>query len=314
MQSDFILGTAGHIDHGKTSLIRALTGKDTDRLPEEKQRGITIEPGFAQLKLDHFNIGIVDVPGHERFIRQMLSGATGMDMVMLVIAADDSVKQQTVEHLDILRLLNLRHGLIVVTKTDLVSADWLELVEDEIRQHVSDTFLADAPIVRTSSTTGEGIEVLRQTLTELAKSIQDSTWKDRLRAPFRMAIDRSFSAVGHGAVVTGSVATGTARIGGTLVIEPGGIAVRVRNLQNHDQPGELVIAGQRAAINVSGVDHRQIVRGHEIAALGYLLPSKLLTVRLRLLHSAASAERSRTSSVSRGNGGNHGQRPALVPQ
>ncbi len=286
MLVDLILGTAGHIDHGKTSLIRALTGKDTDRLPEEKQRGITIEPGFAQLRIGAFNIGIVDVPGHERFIRQMLSGATGMDLVMLVIAADDSINQQTIEHLDILRLLHLRAGLVVITKCDLVQPEWLGLVEEEIRQFVAGTFLAEAPIVRTSAITGAGMEELKQAIERLAGNLESTDWEERRQAPFRMAIDRSFSATGHGAVLTGSVASGSARVGDTLVIEPGRQEVRVRSLQNHDLPAEAVFAGQRAAINVPGVEHPSVVRGQEIAAVGYLQPSKLLTVQLRQLRSA----------------------------
>lgn len=161
MTTDLILGTSGHIDHGKTSLIGALTGVNTDRLPEEKKRGITIELGFALLELGEYRMGIVDVPGHEKFVRNMLAGATGMDIAMLVVAADDSIKQQTLEHLEILRLLNLPAGVIALTKVDLVDRDWIELVEEEIRDLVSDTFLADATIVRTSSHTGEGIEDLK---------------------------------------------------------------------------------------------------------------------------------------------------------
>ena len=164
MLTDLILGTAGHIDHGKTSLIKVLTGTDTDRLPEEKKRGITIELGYAQLELPPFRLGIVDVPGHEKFVRQMLAGATGMDLALLVVAGDDSIKQQTTEHLDILRLLDLPAGVIALTKCDLSEPDWLDLVEEEIRQLVSDTFLKDAAIIRTSSKTGTGIDELKSAL------------------------------------------------------------------------------------------------------------------------------------------------------
>ena len=167
MRNDLILGTAGHIDHGKTSLIEALTGTATDRLPEEKKRGITIELGYAFLDLPPWKIGVVDVPGHEKFVRQMLAGATGMDMVMLVVAGDDSVKQQTIEHLDILRLLNLSAGVIALTKCDLVDPDWLEMVEDEIRSRVAGSFLEDAPIIRCSSKTGQGIDDLKQAIDRL---------------------------------------------------------------------------------------------------------------------------------------------------
>ncbi len=173
MISDLILGTAGHIDHGKTALIRALTGTDTDRLPEEKKRGITIELGYAQLDIPPFRLGIVDVPGHERFVRNMLSGATGMDMAMLVIAADDSVNQQTREHLDILRMLRLKQGLIVITKSDLVEEEWLELIGEEARQLCAGTFLEDAPLLYTSAHTGQGIDELRDQLLVSAQQVAE---------------------------------------------------------------------------------------------------------------------------------------------
>jgi selenocysteine-specific elongation factor len=286
MHTDLILGTAGHIDHGKTSLVRALTGVDTDRLPEEKERGITIEPGFAKLQVGSYSLGIVDVPGHERFIRQMLSGATGMDLVALVIAANESIKPQTKEHFEILRLLDLPAGVIVITKCDLVDDDWLELVEEEIRGMVADSFLASAPIVRTSATTGMGLDRLKQILEDTAARVIEHRNRNRIRAPFRMAIDRSFSVVGHGAVVTGSVATGSVDVGASLSVEPGGHLVRVRSLQNHDQPVSTVYRGQRAAINIAGLDHSQIVRGQEIAVPGHLEPSRTMTVLLHLLSTA----------------------------
>lgn len=283
MTTDLILGTAGHIDHGKTSLIRALTGVDTDRLPEEKRRGITIELGFAELVLGDYRLGIVDVPGHERFVRNMLTGATGMDLAMLVIAADDSVKQQTREHLDILRLLNLAAGVIVITKCDLVEPDWLELVEDEVRELVKDSFLAQAPMVRTSVTTGLGLEELRSALYQAAEHVAQHLPAGRLAGPFRMAIDRTFTIAGHGTVVTGSVSSGRARVGDELVIEPGGFAVRVRSLQNHDRAVEEVHRGQRAAINLAGIHHDEIQRGQELASSGHLRPSRVLTTRISLL-------------------------------
>ena len=286
MITDLILGTAGHIDHGKTSLVKALTGVDTDRLPEEKERGITIEPGFAKLQIGPFCLGIVDVPGHERFIRQMLSGATGMDMVMLVIAANESIKPQTVEHLEILRLLDLPAGVIVITKCDLATDEWLALVEDEIRQLVRDSFLASAPIVRTSATTGLGLDQLKQTLEATATQVIAHQNRYRVLAPFRMAIDRSFSVAGHGAVVTGSVATGSAEFGETLMVEPGDHVVRVRSLQNHDQQVQSIHRGQRAAINITGIDHHQIVRGQEIAAPNHLAASRTMTVTLQMLSTA----------------------------
>ncbi len=287
MTIDLILGTAGHIDHGKTSLVRALTGVDTDRLPEEKRRGITIELGFAQLELGEYRLGIVDVPGHERFVRNMLAGATGMDLAMLVVAADDSVKPQTREHLEILRLLNLDTGVIAITKADLTEPDWIELVEEEVRTLTAGTFLANAPLVRTSVTTGLGLDALRDALAAAAARAARSQRTAMIRAPFRMAIDRSFTIAGHGTVVTGSVSSGQVRLGDELVIEPGQVAVRVRGLQNHDLTVEEIHRGQRAAINLAGVHHEAIGRGHELATPGHLVPSRVLTVMLSLLRSAS---------------------------
>lgn len=287
MTVDLILGTAGHIDHGKTSLVRALTGVDTDRLPEEKRRGITIELGFAELDLGAYRLGIVDVPGHERFVRNMLAGATGMDLAMLVVAADDSVKPQTHEHLEILRLLNLDAGVIAITKADLAEPDWIALVEEEVRTLTAGTFLADAPLVRTSVTTGAGLDALREALALAAARAAQSRRMAMIHAPFRMAIDRSFTIAGHGTVVTGSVSSGRVRLGDELVIEPGEVTVRVRGLQNHDRAVEEVHRGQRAAINLAGVHHEAIGRGQELATPGHLAPSRLLTVMLSLLKSAA---------------------------
>jgi len=293
MATDLILGTAGHIDHGKTSLIRALTGVETDRLPEEKRRGITIELGFAHLELGDFRLGIVDVPGHERFVRNMLAGATGMDLALLVVAADDSIKPQTREHLEILRLLNLEAGIIALTKSDLVEPDWLELVEEEIRELVADTFLRDAPIVPTSAESGQGIEELRSLLTEAARTVSASARMKRIEAPFRLPIDRTFTIAGHGTVVTGSIASGRVKLGDELRIEPGGLNVRVRGLQNHDATVEEVHRGQRAAINLAGVHHGDIRRGQELCSPGHLVPSKLLTVQLSLVGSATKPLKNR---------------------
>ncbi len=286
MTIDLILGTAGHIDHGKTALVRALTGTDTDRLPEEKRRGITIELGFAELELGEFRLGIVDVPGHERFVRNMLAGATGVDVALLVVAADDSVKPQTREHLEILRLLELEVGLIAVTKCDLADPDWLDLVEEDIAELVAGTFLDGAPMIRTSATTGQGIDALRVALEEAAARAARSERRRRADGPFRMAVDRTFTVAGHGTVVTGSVSTGLARLGDELLIEPGAIPVRVRGLQNHARSVEQVQRGQRAAVNLAGIHHEQLVRGHELATPGHLIPSRRLTVALRVLESA----------------------------
>ena len=283
MLNDLILGTAGHIDHGKTSLIGALTGTNTDRLPEEKKRGITIELGYAHLELPPYRVGVVDVPGHEKFVRQMLAGATGMDLALLVVAGDDSVKQQTTEHLDILRLLDLPAGVIALTKCDLSDPDWLDLVEEEIRMLVADTFLKNAPIIRTSSKTGMGIDELKAALTQACEQVANSDRVDRYKAPFRMAIDRTFTIDGHGTVVTGSISSGQISVGDQLEIQPGEKSVRVRGLQNHDSGVETVQRGQRAAINLAGVHHSEIDRGHELSATAHLLPSSLLTVKLHCL-------------------------------
>jgi selenocysteine-specific elongation factor len=279
MPRDLILGTAGHIDHGKTSLVKALTGIDCDRLPEEKARGITIDIGFATLDLGEFRLGIVDVPGHERFIKNMLAGATGIDLAVLVVAADDSVMPQTREHLEILQLLGLRHGIIALTKSDLVDETTREVVELEIHELVQDTFLKDAPIIRTSAHTREGVPELKKAITDVCRTIQERP----SRGWFRLAIDRSFIVQGHGTVVTGSVTSGSVRVGEEVEWLPRGEKVRVRSLQNHDQPVEEVHRGQRAAINLAGVHHEDVIRGQEVATPGYLVPSRVLTVRLHCL-------------------------------
>src|SRR6516225_4294707 len=276
---DLILGTAGHIDHGKTSLVKALTGIDCDRLPEEKERGITIDIGFATLDLGDYRLGIVDVPGHERFIKNMLAGATGVDLAVLVVAADDSVMPQTREHLEILRLLGLRHGIIAVTKCDLVDETTREVVEMEVRELVQGTFLEHAPLVRTSAHTGLGIPELKAALAEVCRRVEDRTGEEW----FRMSIDRSFIVQGHGTVVTGSVTSGRLRVGDEVEWQPRGERVRVRSLQNHDQPVEEVHRGMRAAVNLAGVRHEDVVRGQELATPGYLNPSRVVTVRLHCL-------------------------------
>ncbi|HVS38485.1 MAG TPA: selenocysteine-specific translation elongation factor [Gemmataceae bacterium] len=282
MARDLILGTAGHIDHGKTSLVKALTGIDCDRLPEEKARGITIDIGFAHLDLPPYHIGVVDVPGHERFIKNMLAGAAGVDLALLVVAADDSVMPQTREHLEILRLLGLRHGVIALTKTDLVDADTREVAELEIRELVQGTFLENAAIIGTSAHAGAGIAELKAAIADACRHVEDRGGQEW----FRLAVDRAFVVQGHGTVVTGSVTSGTLRVGDEVEWQPRGERVRVRSLQNHDQPVEEVHRGQRAAINLAGVRHEDVVRGQEIAAPGYLAPARVLTVRLHCLADA----------------------------
>ena len=279
MPRDLILGTAGHIDHGKTSLVKALTGTDCDRLPEEKARGITIDIGFATLDLGEFRLGIVDVPGHERFVKNMLAGATGIDLAVLVVAADDSVMPQTREHLEILRLLGLRNGLIALTKCDTVDETTREVVEMEVRDLVQGTFLENTPIIRTSAITGEGILELKAAIADICRRVDERTGQEW----FRMAIDRSFIVQGHGTVVTGSVTSGSVKVGEEVEWQPRGERVRVRSLQNHDKPVDEIHRGMRAAINLAGVHHEDVIRGQEIATPGYLMPSRVLTLRLHCL-------------------------------
>ena len=286
---NFVLGTAGHIDHGKTALVRALTGVDTDRLPAEKLRGITIDLGFAALDLGPQHLAIVDVPGHERFIRNMLAGATGFDLAMLVIAVDDSVMPQTREHLDILRLLRIRAGLVALTKCDLADEAWVGMVEDEARSILAGTFLDGCPIVRTSAATGRGIGELKEILAQLCDSVPS---RPDL-GPFRMAVDRAFTIPGHGTVVTGTVASGTASVGDDLEWFPAGKPVRVRGLHQHDRPVESVGPGSRAAINLAGVRHTEVSRGDELAEPGYLSPSRIFSVQVRGLGPASRPLRHR---------------------
>ncbi|MCB9866021.1 MAG: selenocysteine-specific translation elongation factor [Phycisphaerales bacterium] len=282
-----ILGTAGHIDHGKTSLVRALTGVDTDRLPEEKRRGLTIELGFAELALDGVTFGVVDVPGHERFVRTMVAGATGIDVALLVVAADDSIMPQTVEHVEILDLLGVRSGVVAVTKCDLVDDELAELVAVETAELLAHTRLADAPIVRVSATTGAGLDTLRHELCIAARAVE----RRRLDHPFRLSIDRAFSVPGRGTVVTGSVHSGQLSAGDPVEVWPGGHAARAREVQTHHRGADRVEAGQRAAINLQGLDLRDVDRGSELAAPGTLTPTRWLDVELHCLASHPHALR-----------------------
>ena len=294
MPRDLILGTAGHIDHGKTSLVKALTGIDTDRLPEEKARGITIDIGFAHLTLGEYRLGIVDVPGHERFVKNMLAGATGIDLAVLIVAADDSVMPQTREHLEILKLLGLRHGVIALTKADLVDDITREVAELEVRELVRGSFLEDAAIVPTSAVTGMGLDELKEKLREVCEKLAPvsreatpSALADGSRlTPFRLPIDRSFVVQGHGTVVTGSVVGGGVKVGDELDWHKGDgtvETVRVRSMTNHGKPADELHRGQRGGLNLAGVPHEAVRRGQELATPGYLAPSKVLTVRLHTL-------------------------------
>jgi len=279
-----ILGTAGHIDHGKTSLVKALTGIDTDRLKEEKARGITIELGFAHLELPGgLRFGIVDVPGHERFVRTMVAGVGGMDLVLLVIAADEGVMPQTREHLEICQLLGVKRGIVVLTKKDLVEPDWLDLVTEEVREYLAASFLAEAPIVAVSSRSGDGMEQLKGELTRLAGEIEQK----RLDTPFRLPVDRVFTVTGFGTVVTGTLLAGGISVGEEVEILPSGICCRVRGVQSFGAKVERGGAGERLAVNLQGVDHSEVQRGDVVVPKGLYRPTSAVDVRLNYLGSAA---------------------------
>ena len=285
-----IVGTAGHIDHGKSALVRALTGIDPDRLPEEKRRGITIDLGFADLELDDLRIGFVDVPGHERFVKNMLAGAHGIDLLALVIAADEGVMPQTREHFDICRLLGVSNGLVVITKRDLVDDEMLELVQDEARELVAGSFLAHAPVVAMSSRTGAGLEDLKSQLTELGRHVPPRSGDFVMRLP----IDRAFSMKGFGAVVTGTLISGKIAEGDELALLPLGVNVRVRGLQVHGKAVREAHAGQRTAVNLAGIDTAQIERGMVLAPNGRLRPTQIVDVWIDMLPSASRALKSRS--------------------
>jgi selenocysteine-specific elongation factor len=278
-----ILGTAGHIDHGKSSLIKRLTGIDPDRLKEEKLRGITIELGFAYLTLPTGQLlGIVDVPGHERFVRHMVAGATGMDLVALVIAADEGVMPQTREHMEICQLLQVKKGLVVLTKTDLVEEDWLELVEEEVREALQGTFLNGAPLVRFSAVTGEGTEKLLAILSDLAAQVPPKP----ATGIFRLPIDRVFTIKGFGTVVTGTAIAGSLKVGDTVTIYPPEFKAKVRTLQMHGHAVEEILAGSRSAINLQGLEKEELDRGMVAATPGSLIPSHRLDAYLEVLDTA----------------------------
>jgi selenocysteine-specific elongation factor len=277
-----IVGTAGHIDHGKTALVKALTGIDADRLKEEKQRGITIDIGFADLMIGDSRFGFVDVPGHERFVKNMLAGAHGLDLVMLVVAADESVMPQTREHFDICRLLHVKSGLIALTKSDLVDEELLELARAEVEDFVAGSFLDGAPIIAVSSRTGAGIEELSLALKDLGSRIET---KATTAVP-RLPIDRAFSIKGFGTVVTGTLIAGEFREGDEVDVLPAGFKTRIRNIQVHGHDAEIAMAGQRTAINLQGVNLDQVERGSLLAPVGRLQATSMVDARLELLPNA----------------------------
>ncbi len=281
--NNFIIGTAGHIDHGKTELIKALTGTDTDRLKEEKERGISIELGFADIELPGgITAGVVDVPGHEHFVKNMLAGATGFDLVLLVVAADDGVMPQTTEHLAIVDLLGVRDGVVVITKADLVEEDMLELVRDDVANAVAGTALENATVVFTSSRTGRGLDELRQAILAAAARVR----RRDSEGPFRLPIDRVFTLKGIGTVITGTMWEGSAADGDEAVNLPSGRKVRVRNIQVHGKDVERAFAGQRVALNLPGISTDEIERGDVIGTPGFLHPTLMADGLLYLIASA----------------------------
>jgi len=284
-----IVGTAGHIDHGKSALVRALTGTDPDRLPEEKRRGITIDLGFADLQLGDLRLGFVDVPGHERFIKNMLAGAHGIDLLALVIAADEGVMPQTREHFDICRLLGVRQGLVVITKADLVENEMLPLVEDEARELVNGSFLENAPVVVVSSRTGAGLDDLKNSLAEIAKEVPARSSDLTTRLP----VDRAFSMKGFGAVVTGTLVAGEITEADELELLPSLVRVRVRGTQVHGRAVSSAKAGQRTAVNLSGIDVDQIERGMVLAPPARLRSTQIVDASVNVLPGASRSLRSR---------------------
>jgi selenocysteine-specific elongation factor len=283
MAKNLILGTAGHIDHGKTSLVKALTGIDTDRLKEEKARGITIELGFAHLELPGgFELGIVDVPGHERFVRSMVAGVGGMDLVMLVIAADEGVMPQTREHLDICQLLGVKKGLVALTKIDMVDTDWLGLVTEEVRDYLAGSFLEAAPIMPISSRTGVGLDRLKDELSRLAGEVEEKKGE----GPFRLPVDRVFTITGFGTVVTGTLLSGEIAVGDEVEVLPAALPCRVRGIQTHGRKSDKGSAGQRVAVNIQGVEHTEIFRGDIVVPRGIYRPTRTIDACLNYLPAA----------------------------
>ncbi len=285
-----IIGTAGHIDHGKSALVQALTGKDPDRLPEEKRRGITIDLGFADLDLGDVRVGFVDVPGHERFVKNMLAGVHGIDAVALIIAADEGVMPQTREHFDICRLLEVRKGLVVLTKTDLVEEELLSLVRAEADELVAGSFLDGAPIVAVSARTGAGLDEFRAVLRRIAAEVPARSSDFMARLP----VDRSFTMKGFGTVVTGTLIAGEITAGDDLELLPEGLRVRARGVQVHGASVPEARSGQRTAVNLAGMDAADVARGMVLAPIGRFRPTQIIDVQLSVLPGAPRAIRTRS--------------------
>jgi len=286
-----ILGTAGHIDHGKTSLVKAITGVDTDRLKEEKERGITIELGFAHLKLPSGqHVGVVDVPGHEKFVKNMVAGATGIDIVAMVIAADEGVMPQTREHMEICALLGVRHGLVVLTKVDLVDEEMLELAQEDIMEFTRGTFLENAPMIPVSAVTGQG-------LTEFVKALDALSLQVPERPPstlFRLPVDRVFTMKGFGTVITGTLVSGSVQVGEPIMVFPSGITSKVRGIQVHNQSVNAAEAGLRTAVNFQGLDKESVNRGDVLSTPNALKPSYMVDVQFHYLTSVGKPLKNRS--------------------
>lgn len=277
---NMIIGTAGHIDHGKTTLIKALTGTDTDRLEEEHRRGITIDLGFAYLDMpDGARAGIIDVPGHERFVKNMLAGVGGIDLVIMVIAADEGIMPQTREHLDILSILDIKHGLIALTKTDMVDGEWVKLVSYELKTTLEGSFLENAPIIPVSAVKGEGLADLKEKIYNVYAEIEQK----KISSPARLPVDRAFVLEGIGTVITGTLTEGTINVGGSYTIYPAGSEAKVRSIQTHGKSVQSAYAGQRTAINLSGVKKSDIDRGFVLADTGSMHTTSLVDAKLHML-------------------------------
>ncbi|WP_027183999.1 selenocysteine-specific translation elongation factor [Desulfovibrio inopinatus] len=286
-----IMGTAGHIDHGKTTLVKALTGIDCDRLAEEKKRGITIELGFAFMDLaEDLRLGVVDVPGHERFVKNMVAGAAGIDFVLLVIAADEGIMPQTREHLEICTLLGISTGLVALTKVDMVDEEWLEMVTDDVSGYLGSTFLADAPIFPVSAHTGQGLDDLKAALVEFAGGFAPKRRSDL----FRLPVDRVFTMKGHGTVVTGTLVSGAVKAGDDIMIYPQEFASKARTVQSHGEQSQQAEAGQRTAVNLLGLDVADVSRGDVVASPDALFPNTVWDVELTCLASSPRGLKHRT--------------------
>ena len=286
-----ILGTAGHIDHGKTSLVRAVTGIDTDRLKEEKERGITIELGFAHLDLPNGrHIGVVDVPGHEKFVKNMVAGATGIDIVAMVIAADEGVMPQTREHMEICTLLGVRHGLVALTKVDMVDEEMLELAQEDIREFTRGSFLENAPILPVSAVTGQGIPEFVRAVEALANEVPDRP----ASTLFRLPVDRVFTMKGFGTVITGTLVSGRVQVGDPVMVYPSGVTSKVRGIQVHNESVNAAESGQRTAINFQGLDKEAVARGEVLSSPGVLKPSYMVDVHFHFLAGAARPLKNRS--------------------